>query len=60
VRTCGPGLARLLDRLRSRGSAEGCRVELHNPSEALGDGLENATLTETFTVYDAVRGRALG
>lgn len=60
VRTCGPGLARLLDRVRSRRIAEGCRVELRNPSEALGDGLENATLTEAFTVYDAVRRRAPG
>ena len=60
VRTCEPGLARLLHRVRSRRMAEGCRVELRNPSEALGVGLENATMTEAFTVYDAVRRRAPG
>lgn len=60
VRSCGPGLARVLDRMRSRRIVEGCRVELRNPSEALGVGLENATLTEAFTVYDAVRRGAPG
>jgi len=60
VRTCEPGLARLLDRVRSRRVAEGCRVELCNPSEALGVGLDRATLTEAFTVYDAVRRRTPG
>lgn len=60
VRTCEPGLARLLDRVRSRRLVEGCRVELCNPSAALGAGLEKATLTEAFTVYDAVRGRGPG
>jgi hypothetical protein len=60
VRTCEPGLARLLDRVRSRRVSEGCHVELRNPSEALGVGLEKATLTEAFTVYDAVRPRAPG
>ena len=60
VRTCEPGLARLLDRVRSRRGAEGCRVELCNPSEALGVGLDRATLTEAFTVYDAVRRRTPG
>ena len=60
VRTCCPGLARLLDRVRSRRITEGCRVELRNPSSALGVGLERATLTEAFTVYDAVRRRAPG
>lgn len=60
VRTCGRGLTRLLDRVRSARTAEGCRVELCNPSEALGVGLEKATLTEAFTLYDAVRRRALG
>jgi anti-anti-sigma regulatory factor len=60
VRTCEPGLARLLDRVRSRRLAEGCRVELCNPSEALGVDLHRATLTEAFTVYDAVRRRIPG
>ena len=60
VRTCTPGLARLLDRIRSRRLTEGCRVELRNPSSALGVGLERATVTEAFTVYDAVRRRAPG
>ncbi|MFC5063798.1 STAS domain-containing protein [Actinomycetospora atypica] len=60
VRTCGPGLARLLDRVRSRRIAEGCRVELRNPSEAFGTGLEKATLTEAFTVYEAVHRHAPG
>jgi hypothetical protein len=58
VRTCEPGLARLLDRVRSRRVAEGCRVELCNPSAALEAGLDKATLTEVFTVYDAVRRHA--
>lgn len=31
VRTCVPGLAGLLDRVRTRRLAEGCRVELCNP-----------------------------
>jgi hypothetical protein len=60
VRTCAPGLARLLDRVRSRRMTEGCRVELRNPSSALGVGLERASLTEAFTVYDAVVRRAPG
>jgi anti-anti-sigma regulatory factor len=60
VRTCVPGLARLLDRVRSRRITEGCRVELCNPSEALGAGLDKATLAEVFTVYDAVRRRGPG
>lgn len=60
VRTCEPGLARLLDRVRSRRVAEGCRVELCNPSAALEVGLDTATLSEAFTVYDAVRRRAPG
>jgi anti-anti-sigma regulatory factor len=60
VRTCGPGLARLLDRVRIRRLAEGCRVELCNPSEALGVGLDQATLSQAFTVYDAVRRRVPG
>jgi anti-anti-sigma regulatory factor len=58
VRTCVPGLTRLLDRVRIRRLAEGCRVALCNPSDALGAGLERASLTEVFTVYDAVRSRA--
>jgi hypothetical protein len=60
VRRCEPGLARLLDRVRSRRLAEGCRVELRNPSEALGVGLDRATLPQAFTVYDAVRRRIPG
>ena len=60
VHACCPGLARLLDRVRSRRITEGCRVELRNPSSALGVGLERASLTEAFTVYDAVRGRVPG
>lgn len=60
VRSCCPGLARLLDRVRSRRLVEGCRVELRNPSPALGVGLERAGLTAVFTVYDAVRGRTPG
>jgi anti-anti-sigma regulatory factor len=58
VRSCEPGLARFLHRVRTRRMVAGCRVELRNPSEALGVGLENATLSEAFTVYDAVRGRS--
>ena len=60
VRSCEPCLARLLDRVRIRRLAEGCRVELCNPSEALGVGLDRVTLSEAFTVYDAVRRRAPG
>jgi hypothetical protein len=60
VRTCESGLARLLDRVRTRGLVDGCRVELCNATAALGVGLEKATLTEAFTVYDAVRRRAPG
>jgi anti-anti-sigma regulatory factor len=60
VRTCEPGLVRLLDRVRIRRLAEGCRVELCNPSEALGAGLDRATLTQAFTVYDAARRRVPG
>lgn len=55
VRVCEPGLVRFLHRVRLRRRAAGCRVELRNPSEALGVGLEDATLSEVFTVYDAVR-----
>ncbi|NMO88326.1 STAS domain-containing protein [Actinomycetospora sp. TBRC 11914] len=60
VRTCVPGLARLLARVRTGRLAEGCRVELCNPSEALAAGLDTASLTEAFTMYDAVRGRLPG
>jgi anti-anti-sigma regulatory factor len=60
VRSCEPSLARLLDRVRIRRLTEGCRVELCNPSQALRVGLDRATLTEAFTVYDAVRRRAPG
>lgn len=60
VRSCESCLARLLDRVRIRRLAEGCRVELCNPSEALGAGLDRVTLSEAFTVYDAVRRRAPG
>ena len=55
MRACEPGLARFLRRVRLRRQAAGCRVELRNPSEALGVGLEDATLSEVFTVYDAAR-----
>ncbi|MCD2191257.1 hypothetical protein [Actinomycetospora soli] len=55
ARACEPDLARFLHRVRLRRQAAGCRVELRNPSEALGVGLEDATLSEAFTVYDAAR-----
>lgn len=55
VHTCDPGLVRLLSGLRARRLAEGGRVELRNPPEALGPELDDASLCEAFTVYDAVR-----
>lgn len=55
VSSCEPGLARFLHRVCTRRMVAGRRVELRNPSEALGVGLEDATLSEVFTVYDAVR-----
>lgn len=55
VRTCEPGLIRFLHRLRTRRTVTGYRLELRDPSEAFGAGLDDATLSEAFTVYDAVR-----
>lgn len=55
VRVCEPGLTRFLHQVRLRRMVAGCRVELRNPSAALGVGLEDATSGEVFTLYDAVR-----
>ncbi|MDD7968109.1 STAS domain-containing protein [Actinomycetospora lemnae] len=49
-----PGLTTVLDQLCRRRAREGCRVELRSPPSSLADELEGATLTEAFTIFDAV------
>jgi hypothetical protein len=54
VRGSVPGLTRVLDRLRRQCLRDGCRVELQAPSPSLAGELDGATLSEAFTMFDAV------
>jgi hypothetical protein len=54
LRSCAPGLLRLLHQLRAQRRAEGRQVELYEPNHVLASELEDANLAEAFTVYDAV------
>ncbi|HEY2191529.1 MAG TPA: hypothetical protein VGH76_04380 [Actinomycetospora sp.] len=54
VRDSVPGLTTVLDQLRQRRTRDGCRVELRDPPSSLADELDRATLTEAFTIFDAV------
>jgi len=55
VRSCEPGLVRMVHDLRDRRRSDGCRVELFDPTRALGPELEDASLSEAFPGYNAMR-----
>jgi hypothetical protein len=54
VRGSVPGLTRVLDRLRRQRIRDGGRVVLQPPSPSLAGELDGATLSEAFTIFDAV------
>lgn len=54
VRGSVPGLPRVLDRLRRQRTRHGSRVELQPPPSSLAGELDGATLSEAFTLFDAV------
>jgi hypothetical protein len=54
VRGSVPGLTTVLDQLRQRRARDGCRLELRDPPPSLAGELDRATLTEAFTIFDAV------
>jgi STAS domain-containing protein len=59
VQDSAPGLTSVLDQLRRDRTRDGCRVELRDPPPTLADELDRASLTEVFTIFDAVHGAAV-
>ncbi|WP_433028474.1 hypothetical protein [Actinomycetospora sp. CA-053990] len=59
VRDSARGLTTVLDQLRRDRVRDGCRVELWGPPPLLADELDRATLTEVFTIFDAVHRAAV-